>query len=308
MRKSGRGGGVSIYSHVNFDLVSVTHEEDTCNNNFLIVNFTQHNFKVGGIYRQPNNAQDPNGSNFLSKLDKLLCLNSKMFVFGDMNINLFNQSELSLNYQSTYGLNGYILLNSLSKTYPTRINQSSSSSSCIDHILTDIHFSSLSFRYDFFLFDLIGDHKSIQLIVHSTTPTNSRVKRAPQTVMLTNHSAIIRRKLLESLNPSCFEDFIEQVKQIIAENTYTRKLGSIYKPYVTADVLNLITVRNNFLRLHKKYPDASYPLAQYKAYRNKVTNLLKVEKKKYYESYFQQNINDGRKTWQQLKAILYNKA
>ena len=136
---------------------------DFSNNNFLILNLLKNKLKIGAIYRQPNNTNDPCGSIFLNFYENLLSKHSNMILFGDFNINLLENSELVLKYQNSYSLNGYFMLNKTSTSFPTRINRSTNSVSCIDHVISDTHISKFNFSYNFFLFDLIADHKSIML-------------------------------------------------------------------------------------------------------------------------------------------------
>ena len=149
-RRLGRGGGVAIFVHENFDNPSILFEEDYYNNNFLIINLPQQKLKIAGIYRQPGNINDPTAHTFISHLEKLLSKYSHMIVLGDFNINLFETSETTLNYQNAYSLNGYTLLNNLSSNFATRINHANNTSTCLDHIISDLHFSNYNFQHNFF--------------------------------------------------------------------------------------------------------------------------------------------------------------
>lgn len=305
IRKLKTGGGVAIFIHNSFDNASVIFEQDFNNNNILVVSLLQHNFKVIGVYRQPNNQSDPNAALFNDVFERTLAKYPHSFVFGDFNINLLTLSEYTIRYQNAFSLNGFVLLNEVSSTFPTRINKTNGSISCIDHVLTDFHLYDLSCTFQLYLFDFIADHKSIMLNVTSekTKPQNIQSK----TIKRINHNKIKKKKLLEVLKPASFNDFTQQVNSIISANSYEIKMSSYKrKEYISKKIVNLINIRNNYFKLKCKYPDCIEVQKKFKFYRNKISNLVKAAKKAFNNRYFQNNVNDPRKTWMQMKKLLFN--
>lgn len=307
VRANGRGGGVAIYVHEKFDTAHVVLNEDFLNNNFLIIQLNHRKVKIAVVYRQPNNCHDLNGNLFTCHLDNILSKHSHMLVCGDFNFNLFDNSQIISNYRNAYSLNGYALVNSTSKNFPTRIT--SNSSTCIDHVFTDLYLTEYDLSYNFYLFDLLADHKAILLNVLSN---NSNLKfdvHENTSIKLTNHAKISKSKSLSKLNPSNFDEYLHDVIEIINDNTHELRIDQkTHKPYVTKEILNYIHIKNNYLKLKLKFPNIKYANDQYKFYKNKVTNCLRNEKRKYLNKFFMDNLNDPKNTWKQIKSLLYNKS
>lgn len=305
IRKCKTGGGVAIFIHDSFDNASILFEQDYNNNNILVVSLLQHNFKVIGIYRQPNNQSDPNSILFNEVFERTLSKYPHSFVFGDFNINLLTVSEHTIRYQNAFSLNGFALLNEVSNIFPTRINKASGSISCIDHVLTDFHLYDLSCAFQFYLFDFIADHKTILLNV--TSEKSKPQKNQYKIIKCTNHSKIKKEKLLEVLKPMSFNEFTQQVNSIISANSYEIKISTCKKKqYISKKILQLIHIRNNYYKLKCKYPDYQEAQKNFKFYRNKISNLIKAAKKSFNNRYFQTNANDPRKTWMQMRHLLFN--
>lgn len=307
-RKNNIGGGVAIFIHQSFDSASIIFEQDFCNNNALIVNLLNHKMKIMAVYRQPNNENDISGAHFLNTFESIISKHDHMFIIGDLNINLFNKSNLTTNYINTYSLNGYSLLNSDSLLYPTRINKKKGTTSCIDHILSDMHFSRYNFYYNLFLFDFPNlDHKMMVLNINTKNTSLRKPKIKSNLVKLTNHNKISSLKLIEKCEANNFEQYLNSIREIIHNNSYSIKIAASRKPYITPEIISFIQIRNNFFKLKTKFPFSVYFSVSYKSYRNKVINTIKKEKRKYIDSYFENNLNDPKKTWNQLRTLLYNK-
>jgi Reverse transcriptase (RNA-dependent DNA polymerase) len=306
VRKQSTGGGVAIFVHNSFDNANLILESDFDSNNILIISLLKQKCKIVAIYRQPNNSSDPNASSFIAYFEQILSKHTNCYIFGDFNINLLSSSEMTYRYQNSYSLNGFVLLNNLSKDFPTRINRTHNSVSCIDHVLTDVQLFDDKISFSMYLFDLIADHKSILMIVSSD---NRKIMKNTLTKSfeLVNHAKIKQLKLLENINPSSFDDYVEQVHAIIKNNKKVVELrNKSHKPYISKDILSLIKVRNNYFRLKSRFPHFSYAAENYRTYRNKVASLIKTAKKKYVDEFFQCNANDARKVWDQMKCLLYN--
>lgn len=109
------------------------------------------------------------------------------------------------------------------------------------------------------------------------------------------------------MKPENFENLCISVQKIIRENSYTIDVSENRKPYVNKEILNLINIKDNFAKLTWKYPHANYYKNCYKKYRNLITNLIRKEKKRYLNDFFDRNLNNPKETWNQLKSLLYNK-
>ena len=278
-RKVKVGGGVAIYIHKHFDNANLILSRDFNNNNVLVVSLLKHNFKVICFYRQPSNPNDTDGSNFLVNFDNILSKHSNAYVAGDFNFDLFAPTLSVHKYLNTFYLNGFALLNSSNQHFPTRINNSTNSSTCIDHIITDTHLFGKDYSHNFFLFDLLADHKSILLNVVG----NSKLPKfhVPNSVIKSlNNMKIKSTKVIQKLHPVTFEEYLSSIKKIIDDNTTSKPINHRKsKPYITNDIIKYMAVRDNFFKLKKKFPHSEYAIQNYKQYRNKTSKLIQTEKK-----------------------------
>ena len=60
-------------------------------------------------------------------------------------------------------------------------------------------------------------------------------------------------------------------------------------------------IRYNYAKLMVKYPYSQYASSNYKIYRNKVTNMIKAEKKRFVNQYFEENAHDAKKNMGTIK-------
>jgi hypothetical protein len=197
------------------------------------------------------------------------------------------------------------LLNSLEECFATRINYTTKSQSIIDHVITDLHLYHQHINFNFHLFQRFADHKSIILSINKET-NNTQSSIITTTSKVINHKKILDKNLLADLSPPDFDAFLSDIKHIIHNNSYSLRNKACHKPYVNGEVLNLITIRNNYYKLKRKYPHYNYVIEQYKVYRNAVSNEIKAAKKKYLNNFFHVNASDSRKLWSQFKSLLYN--
>lgn len=86
------------------------------------------------MYR-PSNSDT---NDFLEKLEDIISNNKKMIILGDININLLNNSNRNNNnnYLDIFNSNGFVVLNSISEYFATRIqnhNNNTVSRTIVDH-------------------------------------------------------------------------------------------------------------------------------------------------------------------------------
>lgn len=83
-RKTGQGGGVSMYINDNFDTGNRINEknyEDFDGNNFLGVELLRKKIKILGTYRKPGNQNDSSSMVFVNELGSLLSKYNNAIVF-----------------------------------------------------------------------------------------------------------------------------------------------------------------------------------------------------------------------------------
>ena len=77
-------------------------------------------------------------------------------------------------------------------------------------------------------------------------------------------------------------------------------------PWITSGIKKSILVKN---KLHKKFlkTKSAYYFSKFKYYRNKLNHLLKIQKRKYYNEYFLNNLSDSKRVWKGIKQITHVK-
>ena len=110
-----------------------------------------------------------------------------------------------------------------------------------------------------------------------------------------------------------FKSFYSKISSIIdkhipVKQLSRRELKLKSKPWISDALRKSIQIKNN--NYYKKYlkTKSIYYHTKFKLYSNKLNNLLKISKKQYYNKYFFQNINDGKRIWIGIKQIVKFKA
>lgn len=296
------GGGVSIFINNSLSSANLLENFEFENNNFLAVKLVNVNLSIIGIYKPP----DTNCSNFLVELDKVLERNPHSVVFGDFNLNLFDSKSPSiLNYNNTLESNGFKFLNCISPLFFTRLNPSTNSSTCIDHIFTD---EFLSFNFILAIDDILNvDHKALMLSI-SRPNFNKQKQNKYFTYTKINHSRIINSNMLLNTSESSFSDLIRDFRKVLKSNTQTFRVREKFrKSFMDLKTFNFMQIRDNYFKMSRKYPNSHMARERFKLYRNKVTTLLRENKRKFNDDYFVQNNHDGRKVWRHLNNIVMNR-
>ena len=105
-----------------------------------------------------------------------------------------------------------------------------------------------------------------------------------------------------------YNDFIEEYSRIY--NTCFplkvlkgKQVNKFFSPWLSPGLLKSV---NKKKRLHKKFvssPSASSE-TKYQAYKNKLTHLICIAKRKYYDSKFENARNDLKTTWKLLNEVI----
>ena len=105
-----------------------------------------------------------------------------------------------------------------------------------------------------------------------------------------------------------FDRFYSTIADIIDKHVPVKKLSKkqikfYSKPWITPGIKTSIKTKNKLFKkyLNNKSPDYSH---NYKLYRNKLTNLLRVSKEKYFNSYFIKHSKDVKAIWRGIKDLI----
>ena len=85
------------------------------------------------------------------------------------------------------------------------------------------------------------------------------------------------------------------------------KLRFKNKPWITSGIQKSIYIKNKLLKkfINKKDPQSKAIFhEQYKTYRNLLSTLMKQSKQNYYTKYFENNWNNIKNAWKEIKTII----
>jgi hypothetical protein len=303
-RDDSQGGGVSIYVHKEFDTANEVCNRNWNGNNFIAVELLKEKKNVLCFYRQPGNRNDPTGSMFVEELNSILSNYKNCIVFGDFNLNIFDSSSVIENYKDVVLLNDYEFINSRSQDFPTRINYETGTFSCIDHIFSDVINNDIYKKISLAYFDFVSDHKALWLSIWKDK-CSVKERNPTYSYKIVNNKKILSEKIIEKLESDNFNDLALDLKQVIDSNTITvTKFKKSNKTYINNEILKFIAIKRNYEKLKRKFPLCVDIHERWKFYRNKVSSLCMKAKKKFLDNFFERNLNDPRKTWQQINQIL----
>ena len=84
---------------------------------------------------------------------------------------------------------------------------------------------------------------------------------------------------------------------------YVKRKVNPSKPWLTEGLMKCIKVKNKLYKERVKSP-TPLRIEIYKRYRNKLNSILRATEKGYYETLFQKNKSNLRKSWQIIKYII----
>ena len=276
-----------------------------------IISPNQTNTIIGCIYKHPNMSQTEFTDDFMKPLlNKVNTENKKIYLTGDFNMDLLKTSS-NVNTSEYFELlssNNFIpLING-----PTRV--SPSSKTLIDNIF-----------YNQFTTDVISGNLTVGISDHM--PQFSLVPNSNQ-YHLPKHNNNFRRNLktfdnenfildylaidwsqLENMDTNAaFESFISIINKLLDQyapltKTTNKEHKLKIKPWITKGILKSIKIRdrifNNFTKAKNNILKTQLH-NNYKYYRNSIVNLIKKNKKQFYDKYFAENNKNMRAIWKEL--------
>lgn len=108
---------------------------------------------------------------------------------------------------------------------------------------------------------------------------------------------------------SKFNDFLWRIEGALDRHAPQKKLSNreirkMSKPWINNYILKLISHRDRLFRQKKENPLNNRIKCAYNLFRNRVTREIKKAKRQYYKSFFEDNLNNMKKTWQGIKQIV----
>ena len=313
-RKTSRGGGVAIYLYNQLKYFGRPdlHIEGAEDIFIEIVNSKDKNIVIGVIYRPPSNPIDI----FLDKLDDSLNSISKdnklIYLMGDFNIDLLSPTHQQISSRLCNIFTSFSLHPHINK--PTRITQTSST--LIDNIFSNV----IDRKFiNGILYSDISDH----LPIFTLTKLTNHVREANNIHTLRRQENNQNIELLKTdLAQEHWLDIYEENDVNEAYNKFLTKFIFYYNrnipliqnkpckkikhPWITKGIMTSIKTRN---RLYKKalHEPSNDNHNKYKTYRNKLTSLIRLSRKKYYSERIESNINNNNNLWQIVKDLIGTK-
>lgn len=111
--------------------------------------------------------------------------------------------------------------------------------------------------------------------------------------------------VLQCNNPSIaydlfLETFMTQFNVCFPLSKLSLNKKKFKKPWMT---IGLLTSFKNRMSLYKAYMSGNVSKNCYTSYRNKLTNLVRIVKKQYYEEFFRRNIKNGAAIWKMVNSV-----
>ena len=101
-----------------------------------------------------------------------------------------------------------------------------------------------------------------------------------------------------------YNDFIEEYSTCFPLKVLKGKqVTKFFSPWLSPGLLKSVNKKN---RLHKRFVSSPSTSSEtkYQAYKNKLTHLIRIAKRKYNDSKFENARNDLKTTWKLLKAVI----
>ena len=316
-RKDKTGGGVGIYLQDTLDYKilpkSTLSNSEVIESLFIEISVPQgKNTIVGVIYRPPNNRT----SDFLELLSSIVSHatkgNKHCYIMGDFNLDLFHYSEHMPTQEFLDCLFSFSLFPLISK--PTRLT--SHSATLIDNIFRN----SVSSHKNGLIINDLSDHLPIFSVNFDLN------------LPKTNTNLTFTRNFSDK-NISKFRDLLSNVKWTDinshsdpnkAYNDFFNRYPNLYNscfplrpvkgqasrflktPWITPALLKSIRKKNlMYKKLVANYDSTRE--TKYKSYKNKLTHLIRISKKKYYEAKFEMAKNDVKATWKLMNELINTK-
>ena len=292
-------GGVGMYinNRLNYSVV-----EKTTNSSFqaLWIQFhfeTKKNVLCGVIYRQHDKPV-----NFLEYLEEVLEKYSdgkNVYILGDFNIDLLKTETCNFSHDFLLSLQSHLFVPTIDK--PSRVHHNSAS--LIDNIFTNNLEHSI---YSGNIVSDISDHYSQFCITSSTTQSTIKINKKVRCF-----SAFSKDQFLKELSnidftstgnvDQMFSSFFKNLNKIVNKHAPLKRLSKrkqrqMSKPWITQGIRSSIKVKNKLLMCGNS--------SKYKLYRNKISDLIRISKKLYFHSFFNDNIKNIRKTWEGINRII----
>ena len=315
-----RAGGVGMYINSQLDF-NILNSLSLCHPNVSesifveIKHPTKKNIIVGTIYRHHTAVSEFLDTYLRQTLQKIAKTNKTCILAGDFNVNLINYGEnhhVDTFYDeiSSFSFRPLVL-------QPSRVT--SKSCTLIDNIfVNDLStFSSggnitcsISDHFSQFCqIDIFRKNNVSNKVKYSRDWRNFNKERFAYEIQNLTWSDVTSPIINANSSLSNFENKITNLLDEMApyKRLTKKEKGLVERPWITRDISNLMSTRDNCLKDYLKENDEDLKLTKFNTYkqkRNMVTSLIRLSKKKYYSDFFLENQSNIKKTWEEIRSLL----
>lgn len=302
-------GGVGMFIDESLDYsVLEKNSNEAFQALWIEINFSHTKNLICGIVYRQHNSPELFQSYLEQTLERFESTGKNICLLGDFNICLMKSetSELSQNFMLS--LQSCYLIPTIDK--PTRVRNDSAS--LIDNIFVNSPTDVLSSGN---IITDTSDHFSQFCIMKS-----KKEKSKPKKIKIRNFSNFSTDSFINDLNQINWNKIVSDGKDNIDKvfSTFYNRFNTIVnrhapikplsrrqvkrfsKPWITPGIRSSIKIKNSLF--------ANGDESKYKYYRNKIRNLIRISKRRYYHDYFMNNLSSMKKTWAGINAVLNRNA
>lgn len=261
---------------------------------------------VSAVYRSPATCV----YQFNKDLETYLNMESKKnydihFLAGDININIKSDSDFSQEYLNIMSVAGFT---SLINTY-TRVDKKSST--CIDHIF--LKQIKENVHHSYVIKTDITDHFCISARINIRKPVP--IRNTSGFVSKTNFD-----KLKGILREEKWDETFKTEDINLATNSLVNKIQNSLKlctskcyvssshrkrtPWITNGLLRSVNKKNRLYKSHIAHPNNLDLAQEYKRYKNKVTELIRITKSNYYRNKIVSSQGSSKVLWNTVNEFI----
>ena len=292
------------------DTLKYTVIERTTNEAFqslwLEIEFAKQSIVICGVVYKQHNSPERFLEYFEEAISRYSASGKLIYLCGDFNINILKAQSCNFAQEFLNCVQSYGLLPTIDK--PTRVYNNSAT--LIDNIFInkfDDYFDSGNIVSD------LTDHFS----QFCSLKTNITDRTETKKIMTRDFSKFSEQRFLQDLSQidwspllsnndidKVFSTFYNKLNKFVNKHApfcqlSKRKIKQLSKPWITNGLRRSIKIKNELF--------FSGNQDKYKIYRNKTLLLTRINKRKFYHSYFERNISNMKRTWEGINNLINKK-
>jgi hypothetical protein len=299
-RITGNGGlSVFVQNNIQFDVIK---NEMFLQNHTILLKVKKYGLKIGALYRDPTSGSLPG---YLNYLDRLLEKYHGFVFVGDLNVNLLRDGADVVNYRDVLVSNAYSILNNIDDRFYTF--NGPYGISLIDHVFSDVKDRKFNIHVGNAAF---SDHKYVYLNI------SSKIRDPPDDFQMTVVDDTGFRSELEARAAHFEESSVSFDSFLFLFCTILRLFQSVKTvkrrndrdmPWFCSEIQLVIDERNYWYKRKQDFPQNEFVAGRYREFRNHVTNLIRIHKRRYYTSLININVNNLKRLWGIFNELIYNR-